>query len=244
MRIDELAVPGWPRQRVPLLQRLALSKSICRCGSCFSWPHHPPARGPRCHRRRVLRDAIARGSCPWIEDRRGGHMAQRKCFACHHQAIPLLALTTARAHGLGRCRGGETPEFIVRFLDGARRTTARDARQGGQADTAGYALWQLEMGQRPPDATTAAVAEYLLLRQSELGYWKATSNRPPSEASSFTTSYLALRACRPSGLRRKRKGSKNGRRRGDWLVKTPARDTEDRVFRLWGMHRWRRPQGN
>jgi hypothetical protein len=175
-----------------------------------------------------------------IQTGAAGHMDQRSCFACHHQAVPILALTTARTRGLPVTMDEvhKHLDFIASFLATNQDNYRKGRGQGGQADTAGYALWTLEMGQRSPDDTTAAVAEYLLQRDQNLGYWKATSNRPPSEASSFTTSYLALRTLQTFAIE-EQQGRLEQRRAalGDWLVKTPARDTEDRVFRLWAMER-------
>src|SRR5439155_15629412 len=105
-----------------------------------------------------------------------------------------------------------------------------------QADTAGYALWTLEMGDRKPDATTAAVAEYLLVFQKDNDHWRATSKRPPSEASDFTTTYLALRGLRMFGTaeQQERIAKRIETVRG-WLLQTRAKDTEERVFRLWAL---------
>ena len=51
-------------------------------------------------------------------------------------------------------------------------------------------LWQRPVIQA--DDTTAAVAEYLLLRHKDKDHWQNNSNRPPSEAGPFTTTYVAL----------------------------------------------------
>jgi hypothetical protein len=128
--------------------------------------------------------------------------------------------------------------FIADFLDGNRANYLKGRGQGGQVDTAGYALWTLELGAWKPDQTTAAVAEYLLLHHKDLDHWRGTSNRPPSEASSFTVNYLAVRALQTFGTA-EQKGRIDERLRAvrGWLAKTPARDTEDRVFRLWALQR-------
>ena len=70
---------------------------------------------------------------------------------------------------------------------------------GGQADTAGYALWTLANGGWKPDDTTAAVAEYLLLWQQDLAHWKPQSQRPPTEQSLFTSTHVALRGLNTFG---------------------------------------------
>ena len=85
----------------------------------------------------------------------------------------------------------------------------------------------------PSDDTTAAVAEYLLLRHKDNDHWPNTSNRPPSEAKPLTTTYVALYGLQSFGTepQRERIAARTQQVR-EWLTKTPAKDTEDRVFRL------------
>jgi hypothetical protein len=167
-----------------------------------------------------------------------GHVTQRTCFACHNQGIPILALTAARERGFSVRKEDlkKQLQFIAAFLEGNRENYRRGKGQGGQVDTAGYALLALELGGWQPDATTEAVVEYLLLRNQDLNHWRTTSNRPPSEVSDFTPTYLALRALRTwgSGGQKDRIAKRTDTVRG-WLLKAPARDTEDRVFRLWAL---------
>src|SRR5262249_25063360 len=64
-------------------------------------------------------------------------------------------------------------------------------------------------------------------------HWRTTSNRPPSEVSNFTPTYLALRGLRKWGTdAQKDRIDKRVETVRGWLLKTPAKDTEDRVFRL------------
>lgn len=187
----------------------------------------------------AIRTAVAK-ALPLIQKGSAGHRAKRTCFACHHQAIPILALTTAHARGLPFDAEDVQKHlrFIATFLDKNRANYLKGRGQGGQADTAGYALWTLEMGGWKPDKTTAAVAEYLLQRNADLDHWRAVSNRPPSEVSPFTTSYVAVRALRHFGtVRQKKRIDERLRGVRAWLEKTPAKDTEDRVFRLRTMQR-------
>jgi len=46
-----------------------------------------------------VRDSLGR-ALPLIEKGNAGHLEKRSCFACHHQAVPMLALSTARSRGL------------------------------------------------------------------------------------------------------------------------------------------------
>ncbi|HYT89165.1 MAG TPA: prenyltransferase/squalene oxidase repeat-containing protein [Gemmataceae bacterium] len=187
----------------------------------------------------TIRKAVAK-ALPLIQKGGSGHMAQRTCFACHNQAIPLLAMTTARTRGfpIDEAEIQKHVQFIATFLDKNRANYLKGRGTGGQVDTAGYALFTLEIGGRKPDATTAAVSEYLLLFNKNLDHWRTTSNRPPSEASSFTTTYLALRGLQVYGTAEQKDRIEDRLReiRG-WLAKTPGQDTEDRVFRLWALKR-------
>jgi hypothetical protein len=187
----------------------------------------------------AIRDAVAR-ALPLIEKGGAGHMAQRTCFACHNQAIPVLALTTARSRGFP-VREEELQKharFIADFLESNRENYLKGRGQGGSADTAGYALWTLELLGRKPDRTTAAVAEYLLLYNQDLDHWRPSGNRPPSEISPFTTTYFSVRALQTFGSAEQQERIDDRLCTiCDWLTRTPARDTEDRVFRLAA---WRR----
>lgn len=184
-----------------------------------------------------VRSAVTK-SIALLQKSRAVYLGQRTCFSCHHQTQPALALTVAQAHGFAVDAPGLrdhlrlTIEHLERNRDGYR-----DGRgQGGQVDTAGAALWTLEMGRWKPDATTAAVAEYLLRHDSDRDHWRATSHRPPSEASDFSTTYLALRGLRAfATAEQKPRAATRTQAARRWLLRTPARDTEDRVFRLWGL---------
>ena len=184
-----------------------------------------------------VRTAVTRG-LPVLIKGAIGHTAQRTCFACHSQALPLLAMTAARSRGFAvdEKEVQKQTQFIADFL-GRNRDAFRQGRgTGGQADTAGYALLSLELGGWKPDATTAAVAEYLLLRDKDSDHWDTTSHRPPSEASPFTTTYLALRGLRAFGTpEQQERIAARTRKARQWLLTTSAKDTEDRVFRLWGL---------
>jgi N-acyl-D-amino-acid deacylase len=105
--------------------------------------------------------------------------------------------------------------------------------QGGQAVTAGYAMWALAAGGQAADETTAAVTSYLLQDQKEAGRWSHPGTRPPSSGSDFTTTAVALRALTAYGTAEQQPEieSRIATVR-EWLVKTEPRDTEDRVFRL------------
>ncbi len=184
-----------------------------------------------------LRAAVAK-ALPHLEKGTAGHMANRTCFACHNQGVPILAIVTARSRGfaIDDALLRKNMEFIDAFL-GTNRTGYQQGRgQGGQVATAGHALWTLELGSWQRNETTAAVTDYLLQAHRESTFWRATSQRPPSEGSPFTTSFLALRALQFYGSAEQQdRIAQRTRVVRDWLLRTPAKDTEDRVFRLWAL---------
>jgi len=112
----------------------------------------------------AIRAAVAK-SLSLLETGARGSMEKRKqCFTCHNQALPIMALNTARSRGITIDAENlrRQVQFTADFL-GKNRTNYLDGKgQGGQALTAGYALWTLEMGGWKPDETTDSVAEFLL----------------------------------------------------------------------------------
>jgi hypothetical protein len=128
-------------------------------------------------------------------------------------------------------------EFTRKSLSGGTENYRKGNGQGGQVDTAGYALLALQAGGASGDGTTSAVAEYLVLRDAADSHWKTSANRPPSELSQFTPTYLALRGIAAFGSPEQRERAKPRVEQAlAWLRATPAKDTEDRVFRLLGLH--------
>ncbi|MFN0129777.1 MAG: hypothetical protein ACKV19_24190 [Verrucomicrobiales bacterium] len=188
-------------------------------------------------------DAIQRAvakSLPLLEAGSRGSMEKRpQCFTCHSQAMPVMALTAARTRGLPIDEENLRRQlaFTADFLAKNQAKYVVGEGQGGQALTAGYALWTLEMGGWKPDETTAAVAEYLLQFQSDLDHWKPQTIRPPTEESLFTVSYVALRGLKAFGTtaQRERITQRTARVR-QWILSNPAEHTEDRVFRLRALH--------
>ena len=166
---------------------------------------------------------------------RGSMEKRERCFTCHNQGLPIMALSTAQSRGI-RIDAEEFQKqikFTADFLANNRANYLAGKGQGGQSDTAGYALWALENGGWKPDATTSAVTEYLLLWQKDLEHWKPQSRRPPTEQSLFTSTHAALRGLATFGTaeQHERIGQRVAQVRA-WLLKTPAQDHEDRVFRL------------
>ena len=183
----------------------------------------------------AIRTAISK-SIPLLEKGAKGSLELRKqCFNCHNQGLPVMALRTAQSRGfaIDTEHIQQQIRFTADFLARNRERYQIGEGQGGQVDTAGYALWALDNGGWKPDETTAAVVEYLLLKQRDQPHWESDANRPPSEQSYFTSTYVALRGLNVFGTpdQRDRIDARIQQVR-TWLLGTQAVDTEDRVFRL------------
>jgi len=185
-----------------------------------------------------IRAAVAR-AIPLLEKGSAGSMKERpNCFTCHNLGMPVLALTTARKRGfeIDESLMKDQLQFTADYLDDHRDDFLAGKGTGGQVATAGAALWALETGERKPDEITAAVAEYLLKYQKDLGRWKMTSDRPPTESSHFTANFLAIRGLKAfADTQSRERADARIEQARKWLIATPAKDTEDRAFRLWSL---------
>ena len=179
--------------------------------------------------------AAADRALPLLYKAAEGHILKQTCFACHNQALPMLAFHAARDRGFPAKdeEVEEQVEFVADFLKQNKDKFKKGVGTGGQVDSAGYAMLTLELGGYKPDDVTAAVIDYMLKFQADKDHWRAVSNRPPSEASDFTTTYLALRALRVWGTPEKKEAiDKRVETVRGWLLRARPKDTEDRVFRL------------
>jgi hypothetical protein len=163
---------------------------------------------------------------------------KRDCFSCHNQTIPLIALAIARVRGFKIDE--EAFEGAIALTLADLHSALKDYRQGhgqpGGATRAGYALWTLETGKHKPDETTAAVADFLLKFDEKRDHWTTSSHRVPMEASHFTTTTVALLGLRAYAQDGSSQAVKERARTArSWLSATKPVDTEDRVFRLWGL---------
>ena len=182
----------------------------------------------------AIRAAIVK-AVPALEKGAAGSAKERKCFTCHNQALPVLALVGARKRGFSidkekldkHLRHSET------HLKRGQKGYLEGRGQGGKVITAGYALWALQAGGRRPNELTAAVTHFLLEYQKTKGHWSHPGKRPPSSGSDFTTTYVALRGLAGYGTeKQKARIEERTKAVREWLLGESPKDTEARVFRL------------
>jgi hypothetical protein len=172
-----------------------------------------------------------------------GHSVSRDCFTCHNHAVPMVAFATARDRGFAvdEKRLAEAVTFVIDDLERNRDNFARGRGPGpppagGEADNTAYSLFALEVLGYKPDKATEITARYTAGFGRSRGYWFTPAGRVPTEASSFTTTALALRGILKYAAE---EHTELVRERAEaslkWMLKTAPRDTEDRVFRLIGL---------
>jgi hypothetical protein len=184
-------------------------------------------------------------SLPLLMKAAKGHSDSRTCFTCHNHGTPMLAMAVAKERGFDvpEKRLQElvqhTTEFLERnkerFLKGQGPGPAPEA--GGETDTTSYAFFALEMAGKEPDEFTAATVTYTLLKDRNRDFWWVPLGiRPPSEGGQFTTTALSIRGLKKYGsAEQKEQIDKRIKAARGWLIRTPAKDNEDRVFRLAGL---------
>ncbi len=181
-----------------------------------------------------IRAAIEQ-AIPWLEKASAGSSKENKCFTCHNHALPVLALSEAKRRGFSVDEDilSSQLKHIHAHLKRGEQRYLDGKGQGGQVLTAGYALWALQVGGLAHDATTDAVANYLLKRQNDKDHWSQKGTRPPSDGNEFTTTYVALRGLH--GFTPEAQDESKQTRfsaAAKWLSTTQPADTEDAVFRL------------
>ena len=184
-----------------------------------------------------IRQAVNR-SLPLMQKSLVEYPHHATCFSCHHQGVALFALALARTRGYAVEEKSLTA--VVQHTAADLRSELANYQKGegqpGGVTRAGYALLALQSGGAKRDEITSAVTGFLLQREKEKGFWYTSSNRPPQEASAFTDTFLAIRALKAYGEAAQQEIAKARIEKArQWLEQTPPKDTEDSVFRLWGL---------
>jgi len=184
----------------------------------------------------VIHDSISK-SLPAIAKTLAEYPNKVKCFSCHHQGVTGFALALARARGFAVDQDLYSVVTLTKadLRQDLKMYTEGDGQPGG-VSRAGYALFALNAYGAKPDDVTRAVTNWMLKRDADKGYWHARSNRPPGEFSNFTDTFLAVRALNSYGsdIQKDAIAARILKAR-KWLEQTPPKETEDSVFRLWGL---------
>jgi N-acyl-D-amino-acid deacylase len=167
------------------------------------------------------------------------YTTHRQCFSCHHQALPMMALASAKERGFAIDEKVVAKQ--VKFTLDTFTPNVKDIRNGigigGANLTAGYALRTLHVSKQIRNETTDALIEFLLKKQKDDGSWPATTVRPPSEESPFTTAALILQALDQFGNGADKEIAPRlakAREKGLAFIRDrKPKSNEDRVFLIW-----------
>lgn len=185
----------------------------------------------------AIRAAIDKG-LRRIEQGSASYIKNRQCFSCHHQAVTIHVFASARARGfeLAPEKLRQQVDFTIQTFKQKRERIAKGEAVPGGNTMSAYALFALEGVAYEPDETTAALVDYLLVRQKADGSWPALMQRQPSEGSPFTNAALALRALKNYGSttdeERRARIDKAFSRGRDWVLQNKPEHMEDKAFRL------------
>ena len=191
-------------------------------------------------------DLVARAAVNWTK--------HQTCFSCHHQTLPMLAMTEAKRAGFSINPAQMAAQAeLTRAYFAARIGDMDDGKHvPGGAGTAGFGLWALILNDRPADKTTTAIVTYLLKIQGAArlrdrrpdnppklgdGRWVASCKRAPLQGSDIADTVLVLMGMEKYAAPDQRAALAAARTAAEaWLAQVPLKNQQDRLWRLWGLH--------
>lgn len=137
----------------------------------------------------------------------------RKCFSCHHQALPLLAISLKCKPRIGYPGAGRVYEgtegdrarmkSIQTLTVESFQSHCQGLDQGKEIEgtvlTVAYGLWTMDMANCEANETTDWMVDYLLEHQAKDGAWYVETVRPPAASSRAMTTALAVYGIRAYG---------------------------------------------
>jgi N-acyl-D-amino-acid deacylase len=181
---------------------------------------------------------------PLVADAAMNYPDHRRCFSCHHQTLPMLAIVAGNRAGVATAE--TVLELQTEFTHAAFQRELESLRNGkgigGRALTVGYGLAALRLVDWPADETTTAMVTYLVKTQTDDGHWHVQSNRPPLEESSESATAIAVAGLQAYGPRDTGDQSELEQqveaclqKAKIWLLAADPESTEDKTGRLWGL---------
>ena len=186
--------------------------------------------------RETIQRSVERGLLV-LERGAKAYPSNQTCFACHHQTLPMLAMTAARDAGLQFDAElfRTQRDFTRKNFDERKTRLAKGEHVGGRAATVSFGLWALHLAGDKPDALTEAMTSYLLSVQQPDGRWKPQSIRPPLESSAVSCTVLVAWTLREFSSEAQREQVTSAIERAKaWLTTASLDEQEDLNFALWG----------
>lgn len=198
-----------------------------------------------------LRSATERG-LTMVKGAASRWQQNKSCFSCHHQTLPMLAMTEAARAGFPldtawlKSQADTTHRYFSQRID---EMDGGEHIPGGAATTA-YGLWALSLAQRPADPTSTAMVHYLLQIQGVArlksttpekapprdGRWIASCQRPPLQGSPLGDTVLVLIGLEHYATAAQRNSFVAARSSAEkYLAGAPLKNQQDRLWRFWGL---------
>lgn len=200
-------------------------------------------------------DSALRRSAVLLTRAASNWQQHKTCFSCHHQTLPVLALTELARAGVHLEPAWLKSQTATthKYFDDRIEDMDEGNHVPGGSTTAGYGLWALSMADASSDQTTTAIVTYLLkiqgvarlqgraptdLSRLPNGRWTTSCRRLPMQGSDVADTVLALIGMEKYATEGQRPQVAKAREAAEkWLVQTPLKTQEDRIWRLWGLHR-------
>lgn len=205
---------------------------------------------PRLNALEFNREAVAK-SLPLLQNSATVFVQQTggKCFSCHHQTLPSLAVAYARSRGFAVDEKRAKEQIkLVHDTFALLRPLAEKAQTSKAAETdldrilvdpgvsIAYMLTGLAADRVQPDDALAAAVGYLMRKQAPDGSWSVWTPRPPLQSSAFTATAFAVHALQVYAPKsRQAEAQQRIARARRWLRTTRPKTTEDKAFRLYGL---------
>jgi ankyrin repeat protein len=160
------------------------------------------------------------------------------CVTCHHNVLPALAYSQARAAGIvvDEDKVKRNHLQLLAFAKPLEAFFLQDMRGPNGDITATYLLAGFEASGHRRDRSTDALIHHLAGTQAVDGSWRVRTDRPPIESGRVSTTALSIRALRTYAIPgRKEEFEIRVRRAAKWLGEYRARTGEEKAMRLAGL---------
>ena len=187
-------------------------------------------------------------SIPLIQSAASGFSTKTKCVSCHNQSLPQMTLSVARQRGFmvdekqAKAQDAQVYGAFVRtreLLQAAPKSKEAERKLDhlmvDPAPMLGYMMAGMAASKQKPDELTALMAQYVAQKQEASGRWTCNTARPPLEASEFSSTALGVYALKIYASTVPETGERIAKAR-IWLLAATPRNTEDKTFRLYGLH--------
>ncbi|HZP47972.1 MAG TPA: ankyrin repeat domain-containing protein [Vicinamibacterales bacterium] len=178
----------------------------------------------------------AERSVPLLQASDVTFMEKTGCVSCHDNSLTAMAVSLARSRGVRVDEeiAHSQVDAIAAYLDGWRERALQDNGIPGDHDTMSSILVGLSAEGFARNATTDAVALFLLRQQMPDGHWIIAAHRPPIESNDIQVTATCIRALQVyAPPARRAEYDAAVRRAAEWVQRATPHVTEERAYQLF-----------